>query len=480
MRHTNKRAFSRVVLDEDAAPPAHDVDDDQLARILAQTRSSRVARKPCEVVVADAPDELDNTMSDAPHQAYSIKSGLRQWLSRTRNFFAAASCVLLLLLVPIVKNGVEALVLVESPSSPPPLSSPPPPPPSPIDPPLPSPSPHTPPPRPPPASPQPSPPPPPPSPPHPQLPPISPPPMPLAPPPLVVLSDDEVVDALNARFRDGEPSNDLSAAGVLLHCFDGFEQPTKPWLPSALLGLEARSRRASEEEALSQDSEATHSSGARALSAANSADRMSASLVYARLHQRADRAAIPLFGGCNAGVVLRPEEQQLLCSYAGDGATQNANCDPPGLSASCVPGCVHSAGWCDPNAPVTDGWCLCSLGWCRGDPVRPQPWAPKDLAAMIRQHDENGPIAAGADDTKSGYNELVLSSEHWVRRLPRSIEAFFYVKSAYDQSPGSSSKLAQFAATTFDFAYNYGGRPDRPPPLLRLRPEEWERPFVLG
>ena len=49
------------------------------------------------------------------------------------------------------------------------------------------------------------------------------PPTPLAPPPpLPRLSVMEVAAAVNRRFREGRPSNDLAEAGVLLHCFDGY------------------------------------------------------------------------------------------------------------------------------------------------------------------------------------------------------------------------------------------------------------------
>jgi hypothetical protein len=112
-----------------------------------------------------------------------------------------------------------------SPSPPPPTLPPPSPPPSPSPPPPPPPSP--PPPSPPtPGVPSPSPPPPSPPPPSPSPPPPSPSPPPPSPPP----SPPErpvmgVVHAINRRFHDGTPSNDLNIAGVLTHSSDGLWNP---------------------------------------------------------------------------------------------------------------------------------------------------------------------------------------------------------------------------------------------------------------
>lgn len=122
---------------------------------------------------------------------------------------------------------------------------------------------------------------------------------------------------------------------------------------------------------------------------ANGGDRMSASLLLRRMRQRADRTQIPLFSD-SAGMVLRPEATQLLCAYVGDGATQAANCHPPGLTAGCVPGCSHSAGKCDRARLYSreHPWCLCGLDWCLDN--RPQPWGAEELDAMITAYLEHG------------------------------------------------------------------------------------------
>ena len=171
---------------------------------------------------------------------------------------------------------------------------------------------------------------------------------------------------------------------------------------------------------------------------------------------------------------------QLLCAYSGDGATALANCHPPGLSATCTPGCVHSAGFCDRLQPVLDGWCQCSLGWCRGEPLRPQPWAPSDLDAMLTQYDAHGltPSAGNNNNPASagGWNELIIGTDQLATSLPHAIEAFFYVKDvAWDVRTSTRRVVEEFA-----MAFNYGGRPELPPPLLTLRKDDWDRPFADG
>ena len=158
-----------------------------------------------------------------------------------------------------------------------------------------------------------------------------------------------------------------------------------------------------------------------------------------------------------------------------------SSCEPlPLLVLLTAPLSHRLSGFCDPNQPVTNGWCMCSLGWCKGEPqVRPQAWAPQDLDQMILQHDKSGPeLKTGG--AAAGYNEIVLGSEHWVAALPRSIEAFFYVQSTSDDSERSSLELPTYAASQFAFKMNYGSRSDLPPPLLSLRPDDWEKPFALG
>ena len=171
--------------------------------------------------------------------------------------------------------------------SPPPLPPPPPPPlpPFPSPPPRPPPSPHPPPP------PSPPPPPPPPSgtpsqpPPWPSIPPSPSPPLPSPSPP------PPLVDTINERFRrspylashwDGDGT--LPDVGVLVHCFDAYEQHDQPWKPrDEMLDI-----------------------------------GLSGSLLFLAQRHSPSVKRVPLFSPCPSGLVLRPGATKILCGNGGD------------------------------------------------------------------------------------------------------------------------------------------------------------------
>jgi len=198
---------------------------------------------------------------------------------------------------------------------------------------------------------------------------------------------------------------------------------------------------------------------------------MSASLLLRQMRERADRWQIPLFSD-GAGVVLRPSATLVLCAYVGDGATQAANCHPPGLSESCVPGCSHPAGECRADSPYSADfpWCLCGLGWCLGD--RPQPWGAAHLDAMISAYLEHGDRYKPARGFMSGYNEVIVGGEHWSCHMPHAIEAFFVVD-------GKDLDQTRRKRAAFLEAYGLSGREAEQVPLLDLRVDDWEEPFRL-
>ena len=66
-----------------------------------------------------------------------------------------------------------------------------------------------------------------------------------------------------------------------------------------------------------------------------------------------------------AGLVLNPSQAQLLCSYGNDGGTMTKLCDPPGLSATCIPGCYDESG--KPN------WCTSTNVWGCAHPPQDRP-----------------------------------------------------------------------------------------------------------
>ena len=257
-----------------------------------------------------------------------------------------------------------------SPSPPPSSPVPPPPtlPPSPWRPP-PSPS------RPPPATP----PPPPPLPPLPHPPPSPPAPPPAPPPPPVT------AEYLSARFAHGRVSNDIEAAGVLVHTFDMTETAdtqNRVWEPCPPTSWCAKYN-----------------------------DRLPASLINARL---------PFIYQPNGGLIIAPQRRHILCSYFHDGGTMQKFCRKEDLPASaqpapagCVPGCSEK----DTGAP---NWCdLSTMTWASGA-LYNCAWRPTQTASMLQHHFEHA----------ESYNEVVVDAEMWRRHLPATLEAIFYTNDA--------------------------------------------------
>lgn len=82
----------------------------------------------------------------------------------------------------------------------------------------------------------------------------------------------------------------------------------------------------------------------------------------------------------------------------------NKLCDPPGVSATCVPGCYNG----EPN------WCSADNIWDCGA------WKPTDLKQMLT-------MQTAAPYT---YNEVVIGTTAWLEDPVNAIEAFFYTGEA--------------------------------------------------
>ena len=229
-----------------------------------------------------------------------------------------------------------------------------------------------------------------------------------------------VVDRLNARFHNAQSSNDLGEIGVLVHTFDGQEDPTEPWLA-------CRPEQ----------------------SCAFYGDRVSTSLV------RPGRVATYEFQGAGAGVIANPGVARLLCAYGGDGATRGKTCNPPGVSAACTPGCTMRGGWglpwCDADASQ-DSWC------------NRRPWRPSDLHRLITIEPTGD---GGRHNQLSSYDELVLDGSSWNAHMPNAIEAF--VKTSADDRHATELHAA--------FLARYGLSAAQVP-LVLLSTHDLDRPFV--
>ena len=174
-------------------------------------------------------------------------------------------------------------------------------------------------------------------------------PSPSLPPPRVV------VDVLNEQFRLGHPDNDPNVAGVLLHQFDGQEDFEQGWRPC------------------------THQSANRWCSTFS--DRFASSIINRRLNS--------VFND-HGGLVFRmdpPNLNRILCSYNYDAGSMSMTCDPPGPSATCLPGCWN----------LVPNWCTLTRPWqCA--------WRPTELQLMLEGHVQEN---AG---TQAHYNEGGLTN----------------------------------------------------------------------
>jgi hypothetical protein len=146
-----------------------------------------------------------------------------------------------------------------------------------------------------------------------------------------------------------------------------------------------------------------------------------------------------------SGIVLDPFEAELLCAYGNDGGTMTKLCDPPGISATCLPGCYQGT----PN-------------WCTRDSVYDCAWKRDNVSEMLR-------LQMGAPYT---YNEFVLGTERWKQDPVAAIEAFFFVRG----SPLTESKARDaHASLVVD-------RPDAAArvPILSMDLGDADAPFAVA
>ena len=177
---------------------------------------------------------------------------------------------------------------------------------------------------------------------------------------------DAVVAMINDRFVGAQPSNDLAAAGVLVHNFDEISNGYEPWLPCSGGGC------------------------ARKFS-----DRFPCSIIY--------QGMTNMYKPTNGGFVIAPLGARVLCSYSRDGLTMtSAKVCPIPTPADCIPGCGH--------APYE--WCPEAKPWrCA--------WPPHKMDEMLRNHKQ-----FNARD----HNEVVLDARAWTERLPMTIQLVWYLE----------------------------------------------------
>ena len=173
-----------------------------------------------------------------------------------------------------------------------------------------------------------------------------------------------VVDQLNIRFREGGPSHDVTRLGVLLHQFDGQEDPDRGWLPCTTWCTDF-------------------------------SDRFASSIINRRVPNLFDAAQSK-----PGGLIFRPSPQlnEIFCAWPADGGTMSIVCSPPGRSATCLPGC-----WTE-----TPNWCTATQSWC--------PYPPDRTGEMLSMQERTN---------AHKYNEVIVSTSRYVEQLPHSLEAIF-------------------------------------------------------
>ena len=230
-----------------------------------------------------------------------------------------------------------------------------------------------------------------------------PPPFPSSPP----LSLDAVVEILNRRFEIGRPSNNMETAGIVVrmidHLTDTEDWENAPWLPSKNPRL---------------------------------ADRFSGSLI----NRRAPAIFMGKGGRGLPGFIISPAAAQasLMCDFTHDAGTVRAQCDPPGLSATCSPGCMGASAmtrgvshWCDSPRPChgLEADCQRESGGRYSYPTCP--WPAEKLGEVMEIHEAELQGArcecchwSDGDDDCSLYNELIFntavmasSPEHMVANI---------------------------------------------------------------
>ena len=220
-------------------------------------------------------------------------------------------------------------------------------------------------------------------------------------------------DVLNARFRDGTATNDLTAAGVLLRQFDRTEDIERPW----------------------RGCPGGHVSNGAGHDCELFGNRLSASIVNAQMVSPRDKV-VPVFS-TEGGVVYSPTLSGITCIFGGDGGSRKFS-----------DGCGHD--YCPPQRSAAGDV------WCDGKP-------------HFRTH--IGDVLRGFSTVRQGsFNEVILNSETLDTHLPKVVEAFFYV------TP-TGATAARAAHEKFVAKYGLKPTHPDFVPLLRLDVSDPDHPF---
>ena len=195
-------------------------------------------------------------------------------------------------------------------------------------------------------------------------PPSAPPPPPPGSPPYSPCGLAALVDDLNTRFDEGQPSAAFESAGLLVRIFDQRSDPDSPWTNCESVGCAY-------------------------------GDIISASIINRRLP-----AVYHLRGTTFAGTILRTDGLRIQCSYSRDGYTMRADpCDAPSCAST------HDGFW----------WKCKWGGWQLQQMMEMNVWIPTIDRKQTREGAYNELIV----DPHSFHSGADIS-------LPDRIVAFFY------------------------------------------------------
>lgn len=263
---------------------------------------------------------------------------------------------------------------------------------------------------------------------------------PVLPPPTGPPASIAIASAINARFANGRPSNDIAAAGVVVRLVD----PSRCAMCAEEIMMSSRlDARVRALHTLTRDPALAQSDDERVT---RPLARFLLRCAWRNAHSDSERPWLPCTAGWCAqfgahfaatlinahapylyaksgvsqkwadkdestGFVIHPTAAHLQCAYYSDGSTMWKLCD--GTDARCVSGCPppSPASWCH-EFDSTRGW-----EWYCG-------WRPYHLDQMMRQQLDAFAWANCPSDPC--YNELVLQPDALVAALPYSIEAVFY------------------------------------------------------
>lgn len=262
-------------------------------------------------------------------------------------------------------------------------------------------------------------------------------------------------EALNMRFRRASNNaTSLENAGLILHQFDFLDDgdPKRtPWMPGA--GVWFR-------DGVTQ-------------SAFDRGDRLSATVVNAEMTPEYS-GNLPVFSFDLGGIVISPINNSLFCSYAYDVDSLSRTCEPRGRSDTCTPGCTHAWSYGQENDH--------GVVWC--DDVHadqfPCAWRPSDTQKMLEKREllrasGRKPEHKLFDDNKF-YIEAIFDAEAFVRNLPASIEAVFYMDGDCSDSM-AGPKCEQYARDAHANILDHFQLTAEELPLLRFDPWDWWAPF---